>query len=65
MNPSDIASAFVQLDRYLDTINNMLNSTSAVTSAVHTPSSTAFSNYFAILEDIENQTLIESTCLDI
>jgi len=65
MNPSDIATAFVWLDRYLNTIDNTLNSTPTVISAVHTPSSTMSSDYFAILEEVENQTLIESTCLDI
>jgi len=65
MNPSNIASAFVQLDHYLDTINNTIDSTSAVTSAIHTPSTTASSDYFAILEEVENQTIIESTYLDI
>jgi hypothetical protein len=69
---SDLASAFVSLNSYLDTVNNTLDSTNAIDEVIHTsenisasPTSTTSSDYFAILEEVENQTLIESTCLDI
>jgi hypothetical protein len=65
MNPSDVASTFVQLDHFLDTANNTLDTLSKIASAVHTPSTTTSSDYFTILEDVENQTLIKSTCCDI
>jgi hypothetical protein len=67
---SDLASAFVSLDSYLDTITKTLDSTDLINQEAHatqnaSPLSTASSNYFAILEEVENQTLIEAACLDI
>jgi hypothetical protein len=67
---SDLASAFVSLDSYLDTVTKTLDSTDLINQETHTtqnalPLSTASSNYFAILEEVENQTLIEAACLDI
>jgi hypothetical protein len=67
---SDLASAFVSLDSYLDTITKTLDSTDLISQEAHTtqnasPLSTASSDYFAILEEVENQTLIEAACLDI
>jgi hypothetical protein len=69
---SDLASAFVSLDSYLDTITKTLESTNTINrdactseSTSASPISTASSDYFAILEEVENQTLIEAACLDI
>jgi hypothetical protein len=67
---SDLASAFVSLDSYLDTITKTLDSTDAINQEIHakesaSPVSTASSNYYTILEEVENQTLIEAACLDI
>jgi hypothetical protein len=69
---SDLANAFVSFDSYLDTLNRTLDSTTTIeetictsTSTSASPTSTASSDYFAIIEAVENQTLIESTCLDI
>jgi hypothetical protein len=67
---SDLASAFVLLNSYLDTITKSLDSTNLINQEAHamqstSPVSTASSNYFAILEEVENQTLIEAACLDI
>jgi hypothetical protein len=67
---SDLASAFVSLDSYLDTVTKTLDSTDLINQEVRntqnaSPISTASSDYFAILEEVENQTLIEAACLDI
>jgi hypothetical protein len=67
---SDLASTFVSLDSYLDTVTKTLDSTDLINQEVCTtqsasPVSTASSNYFAILEEVENQTLIKAACLDI
>jgi hypothetical protein len=67
---SDLASAFVSLDSYLDTVTKTLDSTDLINQEVcntqnTSPLSTASSNYFAILEEVENQILIEAACLDI
>jgi len=69
---SNLTSTFVSLDSYLDTVTRTLNSTNAIDKAICTsesasasPMSSTSTDYFAILEDVENQTLIESTCLDI
>jgi len=67
---SDLASTFVLLDSYLDTVTKTLDSTNLINQEVRatqsaSPVSTASSNYFAILEEVENQTLIEAACLDI
>jgi len=67
---SDLASAFVSLDSYLDTVTKTLDSTDLINQEVRntqnaSPLSTASSDYFAILEEVENQTLIEAACLDI
>jgi hypothetical protein len=67
---SDLASAFVSLDSYLDTVTKTLDSTDLINQEARTtqnasPLSTASSDYFAILEEVENQTLIEAVCLDI
>jgi hypothetical protein len=67
---SDLASTFVSLDSYLDTVTKTLDSTDLINQEAcaiqnASPLSTASSNYFAILEEVENQTLIEAACLDI
>jgi len=69
---SNLANAFISLNSYLDTVNNTLDSTNAIDEAIHTsasasasPTSTTSSDYFTIIEEVENQTLIESACLDI
>jgi hypothetical protein len=67
---SDLASAFVSLDSYLDTVTKTLDSTNLINQEVcamqsTSPISNASSDYFAILEEVENQTLIEVACLDI
>jgi len=67
---SDLASAFISLDSYLDTVTKTLDPTDLINQEVHAtqsapPVSTASSDYFAILEEVENQTLIEAACLDI
>jgi len=67
---SDLASAFISLDSYLDTVTKTLDSTDLINQEVRntqnaSPLSTVSTNYFAILEEVENQTLIESACLDI
>jgi len=67
---SDLASAFVSLDSYLDTVTKTLDSTDLINQEVRntqnaSPLSTTSTDYFAILEEVENQTLIESACLDI
>jgi len=67
---SDLASAFVLLDSYLDTVTKTLDSANTISQEVRTtqsasPVSTTSSDYFAILEEVENQTLIEAVCLDI
>jgi hypothetical protein len=67
---SDLASAFVSLDSYLDTVTKTLDSPDAISQEIRTtqstsPVSTASSDYFAILEEVENQTLIKAVCLDI
>jgi len=67
---SDLASTFVSLDSYLDTITKTLDSADAISQEAcatqsTSPVSTASSDYFAILEEVENQTLIEAACLDI
>jgi hypothetical protein len=69
---SNLASAFVSLDSYLDTVTQTLDSTDAIDasiqasqSALASPTSTISTDYFTIIKDIENQTLIESACLDI
>jgi hypothetical protein len=67
---SDLASAFVSLDSYLDTVTKTLDSTDLINQEVRntenaSPLSNASTDYFAILEEVENQTLIESACLDI
>jgi hypothetical protein len=67
---SDLASAFVSLDSYLDTVTKTLDSPDAISQEICTtqsssPVSTASSDYFAILEEVENQTLIKAACLDI
>jgi len=67
---SDLASAFVSLDSYLDTVTKTIDSTDLINQEVRntqnaSPLSTASTDYFAILEEVENQTLIESACLDI
>jgi hypothetical protein len=69
---SDLASAFVSLDTYLDVITKTLDSTDAIEKAIHTsesvtasPASTTSTDYFTIIEEVENQTLIKSACLDI
>jgi hypothetical protein len=67
---SDLASAFISLDSYLDTITKTLDSTNAIDQEARaaqstSPVSTTSSDYFAILEEVENQTLIEAACLDI
>jgi hypothetical protein len=68
---SDLASAFVSLNSYLDVVTKTLDSTNAIDKAIHTsesvtasPASTTSTDYFTIIEEVENQTLIESTCLD-
>jgi hypothetical protein len=67
---SDLASAFVSLDSYLDTVTKTLDSTDLINQEARTtlsasPVSTASSDYFAVLEEVENQMLIEAACLDI
>jgi hypothetical protein len=67
---SDLASAFISLDSYLDTVTKTLDSTDLINQEARatqnaSPLSTASSDYFAILEEVENQTLIEAACLDI
>jgi hypothetical protein len=69
---STLATAFVSLDSYLNTLNNTLNSTTTINESIcasgsvtASPISTASSDYFAIIEEVENQTLIESACLNI
>jgi len=67
---SDLASTFVLLDSYLDTITKTLDSPDTISQEIRatqsaSPISTASSDYFAILEEVENQTLIEAACLDI
>jgi len=67
---SDLASTFISLDSYLDTITKTLDSTDLINQKAHatqsaSPVSTASSDYFTILEEVENQTLIEAACLDI
>jgi hypothetical protein len=67
---SDLASAFVSLDSYLDTVTKTLDSTDLINQEVRntqnaSPLSTTSSDYFTILEEVENQTLIEAACLDI
>jgi hypothetical protein len=69
---SNLASAFVSLNSYIDTITKTLDSTDAIEKTIHTPqsasaspASTTSTDYFAIIKEVENQTLIESTCLDI
>jgi len=67
---SDLASAFVSLDSYLNTVTKTLDSTDAINQEIRTkestsPISTASSDYFTILEEVENQTLIEAACFDI
>jgi hypothetical protein len=69
---SDLASAFVSLDAYLDVITKTLDSTDAIDKTIcisesmtASPVSTTSTDYFAIIEEVENQTLIESACLDI
>jgi hypothetical protein len=67
---SDLASTFISLDSYLDTVTKTLDSTDLINQEAHatqnaSPLSTASSDYFAILEEVENQTLIEAACLDI
>jgi hypothetical protein len=58
------------LDSYLDTVTKTLDSANTISQEVRTtqsasPVSTTSSDYFAILEEVENQTLIEAVCLDI
>jgi hypothetical protein len=67
---SDLASTFVSLDSYLDTVTKTLDSTNLINQEAcatqnASPLSTTSSDYFAILEEVENQTLIEAACLDI
>jgi len=67
---SDLTSAFVSLDSYLDTVTKTLDSPDAISQEIcatqsASPISTTSSDYFAILEEVENQTLIEAACLDI
>jgi len=69
---SDLANAFISLDSYLDTLNRTLDSTTTIDKTICTsasisasPTSTTSSDYFTIIEEVENQTLIKSTCLDI
>jgi len=69
---SDLASAFISLDSYLDVVTKTLDSTDTIDKAIRTsesvsasPTSTTSTDYFAIIEEVENQTLIESACLDI
>jgi hypothetical protein len=67
---SDLASAFVSLDSYLDTVTKTLDSADTINQEARatqsaSPVSTTSSDYFAILEEVENQTLIEAACLDI
>jgi len=69
---SDLTNAFISLDTYLDTLNKTLDSTTTINETIHTststsasPTSTTSSDYFAIIEEVENQTLIKSACLDI
>jgi hypothetical protein len=67
---SDLASAFVSLDSYLDTVTKTLDSTDLINQEAcatqnASPLSIASSDYFTILEAVENQTLIEAACLDI
>jgi hypothetical protein len=67
---SDLTSAFISLDSYLDTITKNLDSADLINQEARTtrntsPLSTASSDYFAILEEVEKQTLIEAACLDI
>jgi len=69
---TNLASAFVSLDSYLDTVTKTLDSTDTIDVAIHTsqstsasPASTTSTDYFAIIEEVENQTLIKSACLDI
>jgi hypothetical protein len=67
---SDLASAFILLNSYLDTITKTLDSTDLINQEAcatqnASPLSTASSDYFAILEEVENQTLIGAVCLDI
>jgi hypothetical protein len=67
---SDLASTFISLDSYLDTVTKTLDSADAISQEARatqstSPISTASSDYFAILEEVENQTLIKAACLDI
>jgi len=67
---SDLASAFISLDSYLDTVTKTLDPTDLINQEIRatqnaSPLSTASSDYFTILEEVENQTLIEAACLDI
>jgi len=69
---SDLTNTFVSLDSYLNTLNRTLDSTTTIDETICTsastsasPMSTASSDYFTIIEEVENQTLIESACLDI
>jgi hypothetical protein len=69
---SDLASTFIALNTYLDVITMNLDSTNPIDNAVRalasisaSPTSTTSTDYFAIIEEVENQTLIKSTCLDI
>jgi len=67
---SDLASAFISLDSYLDTVTKTLDSSDAISQEIRatqsaSPISPASTDYFTILEEVENQTLIEVACLDI
>jgi hypothetical protein len=67
---SDLTSTFISLDSYLDTVTKTLDSTDLINQEARatqnaSPLSTTSSDYFAILEEVENQTLIEAACLDI
>jgi hypothetical protein len=69
---ADLASAFVSLDSYLDIVTKTLDSTDAIDKVICTsqsvsasPASTTSTDYFTIIEEVENQTLIKSACLDI
>jgi hypothetical protein len=69
---TNLASTFVSLDSYLDTVTKTLDSTDAIDKAICTshsasasPVSTTSTDYFTIIEEVENQTLIESACLNI
>jgi hypothetical protein len=69
---SDLASAFISLDSYLNTVTKTLDSTDTIDASIQasqsasaSPTSTISTDYFTIIEEVENQTLIESACLDI